>query len=419
MPNSLQDAIVKGVAWLAGVQLPNGAWSSDETYPIGTSGLALLKLETYALEQGKSPFDPTYLYYLQVQKGLDYIFTNAQVDGNGNIYFEEQNKIAYQTGIVLAAICATAEPNHVVTTGSAAVLGKTYKQVADLMIKYLASAQNSTNGGWGYEPSDAPDNSVSGYVVLGLDIAKSSKYNFNCVLPASILTGLDKWITYIQNDNGGSGYTDKYSWVNILKTGNLIQEMRLYGDAVSVSRVQNAINYIVNNWYQNNGDPGWRGTPTEYQATFTVVKGLAGYNLQTIGTPPIDWFADMSSAILAEQNPDGSWPRTQWDTSSTGALSTTWALLTLEKEFVPVVVTPREQAITDLIESVALEQTALSHILNAEGEKIQKAVLNAKSGGELLAINKSVQSMVNSVARLEMVLQGKLELFNDCLCEKE
>ena len=32
------------------------------------------------------------------------------------------------------------------------------------------------------------------------------------------------------------------------------------------------------------------------------------------------------------------------------------------------------QAITDLIQSVALEETALSHILNAEGEKIQKMV---------------------------------------------
>ena len=37
-------------------------------------------------------------------------------------------------------------------------------------------------------------------------------------------------------------------------------------------------------------------------------------------------------------------------------------------------ITTRSQAITDIIESVALEETALSHILNAEGEKIQKMV---------------------------------------------
>ncbi len=78
----------------------------------------------------------------------------------------------------------------------------------------------------------------------------------------------------------------------------------------------------------------------------------------------------------------------------------------------------RCQAITDIIESVAMEQAALSHILNAEGEKIQKVVATATTGEEMLKVNKSVQSILNSVARLELVLQAKLELFQDCLCEE-
>lgn len=77
----------------------------------------------------------------------------------------------------------------------------------------------------------------------------------------------------------------------------------------------------------------------------------------------------------------------------------------------------RCQAITDIITSVALEQTALGHIINAEGEKIQKIVADAKTAEEMLAVNKSVESMLNSITKLEMVLQGKLELFKDCLCD--
>lgn len=80
--------------------------------------------------------------------------------------------------------------------------------------------------------------------------------------------------------------------------------------------------------------------------------------------------------------------------------------------------TTRCQAITDIIESVALEQTALSHILNAEGEKIQKIVQTATKGEDMMAVNKSVHAMVTSVTRLEMVLQAKLELFQDCLCHE-
>ena len=80
--------------------------------------------------------------------------------------------------------------------------------------------------------------------------------------------------------------------------------------------------------------------------------------------------------------------------------------------------TTRSQAITDLIESVALEETALSHILNAEGEKIQKMVaLDGVTPEMFRAANKSVESMVNAVSRLDMILQSKLSVFGNCLCE--
>ena len=67
--------------------------------------------------------------------------------------------------------------------------------------------------------------------------------------------------------------------------------------------------------------------------------------------------------------------------------------------------TTRTRAVTDIIESVALQETALSHILNAEGEKIQKVVAMSDVTPEvLMAVNKSVESMVGAVSRLEMIL---------------
>lgn len=77
----------------------------------------------------------------------------------------------------------------------------------------------------------------------------------------------------------------------------------------------------------------------------------------------------------------------------------------------------RCQAITDIIESVALEQTALSHILNAEGEKLQAVIAVADvSPAQLLDANTSVSKLTNAVSRLELILQSKLELFSDCIC---
>ena len=80
------------------------------------------------------------------------------------------------------------------------------------------------------------------------------------------------------------------------------------------------------------------------------------------------------------------------------------------------VITPgegsREQAVTDLIQSVALQEAALSHIINAEGEKMQKIIaIDNVTPEQLLTLNRSVESLINSIMRLELMFQAKLELF--------
>ena len=63
---------------------------------------------------------------------------------------------------------------------------------------------------------------------------------------------------------------------------------------------------------------------------------------------------------------------------------------------------------------------SLENCKKAEFEKIQKAVATTDiTTSELLAVNKSVESMVNSITKLEMILQSKIALFEDCICESE
>lgn len=87
----------------------------------------------------------------------------------------------------------------------------------------------------------------------------------------------------------------------------------------------------------------------------------------------------------------------------------------------PTITTPSNpismsQAITDLIESIALEETALSHILNAEGEKIQKALAwEDISLDQILNVNDTVMSMVSTINDLEHTLRDKLEFISNNL----
>lgn len=53
-------------------------------------------------------------------------------------------------------------------------------------------------------------------------------------------------------------------------------------------------------------------------------------------------------------------------------------------------------------------QTGLSHIINAEGEKIQKVIGTTQNIDKLLCVNKSVNETVINVTHLEMVLHSKL-----------
>jgi len=82
------------------------------------------------------------------------------------------------------------------------------------------------------------------------------------------------------------------------------------------------------------------------------------------------------------------------------------------------VITPgegtRDQAITDLIQSVALQEAALAHIMNAEGKKMQKIIaMEDVSADELMDLNKSVSQLISAISRLEMLFTAKLELFAD------
>ncbi|WP_326240819.1 hypothetical protein [Alkalihalophilus marmarensis] len=78
----------------------------------------------------------------------------------------------------------------------------------------------------------------------------------------------------------------------------------------------------------------------------------------------------------------------------------------------------REQVALLLLASIAFEELSLAHIMNAEGEKLQYALGTLENGGglaedldldDLLAVNRSVERMLRTVIKKEMLLQFKLE----------
>ncbi len=337
----IDAAIDKGIQWLVDRQTDTGAW--EDTAP---TGFAVLKLQDYAFEYETPVYDP------KVSKGFDYIFGQARIDADG-VYFVESwgGHETYTTGIVMMAIVASQDPGCVVTTPGSVVETWTYKEVVQSCVDWFAATQNP-DGGWRYEAGNqGSDNSNTGYAVLGLRYAEL----FGCMIPASIETGLENWITVIQDpvngdpDDGGSLYAIDWPrpWVNVLKTGNLLFEMAFVGDTTSTGRVQDALDYIERHWNDPNWDPGWKGPGPvwwgepdnpDYQAMYCLMKGLGAMGIRTINVDgsEVDWFDEFTTAIVDTQNLDGSWPHDYWGNE---LLATEWALLVLEYVIPPYEVT--------------------------------------------------------------------------------
>lgn len=83
---------------------------------------------------------------------------------------------------------------------------------------------------------------------------------------------------------------------------------------------------------------------------------------------------------------------------------------------------PTNAAVSLILVSIALEEIGLSHIINAEGEKIQSAVCALNSGKasicDVLAVDKSVSDLLRNVIKKEVLLGLKmseaLEAIQNC-----
>lgn len=78
----------------------------------------------------------------------------------------------------------------------------------------------------------------------------------------------------------------------------------------------------------------------------------------------------------------------------------------------------REESVADIISSIAAEEKAIAHILNAESEKLQKIInMPDATSQELMAANRSVKNSVDIVIQMETALKNKLAMFSDMICQ--
>jgi hypothetical protein len=358
-------AIDSGLAWLAVQQQADGRWNyGGVPESTAATGAALLAF----LEEKPNWGANAVAYQAVVDKGLNFLFSQAtpytignqlhgNPDTNGNgigIKFVgggDNGRDTYVTGLVVPAIVASGTPNAIVTTGSQA--GRTFAAVVQDAVDYFAYGQNeggTARGAWHYwANSGSADNSTAQWPPLAMLYAQS----FGATIPAFVKDELKVWIDFIQNPNGGSGYSGPNDLVNESKTGGLLLQMDFANypgtapGGADQSNMAGALAYLNANW-QNTPGGTWFGNFGHPYAMWSIYKGLevtvglndtaAITNLHPQGGAQIDpgdawnWFEDYAEHLVTTQNLDGSW--NGYDTW-TNILATPWYINILAATQIP------------------------------------------------------------------------------------
>ena len=339
LEDQIECAIQEGLDYMIPLQNMDGYWSDGYT-TIATTGLMCVKLIDRAKELGVDPFSEDYEYKDNLVAAINHIAASLQ-NNMGGLAQLLGNNTTYTTGITAMCLADAANVNPEGTATVADGTVYTYPQITQKLVDWLVAAQNVTEcgqGGWYYtgNPNTAwADNSVSGYATLGLGFALSlAGIDISATLPS-----LDIYIDNVQQNggdyDGGSIYEPCVSrgvGINTLKTGNLLYELGLVGENQGDDRVDRAIAFIVKYWANNGGDCNGCGWVGDYQAMFTMMKGLEGLGVDMLPNPmddDIDWFTEVATYIVSYQNNDGHWLHTAG--RGTSITDTAWALLTLEK----------------------------------------------------------------------------------------
>ncbi|QDV54348.1 prenyltransferase/squalene oxidase repeat-containing protein [Rosistilla oblonga] len=195
-----EEAIERGLAYLAARQKPDGSWSlqghgEDVSLRSDTAATALCVLAF----QGAGYTHLKHQYANTVARAIGFL-TKHQSE-NGDLFRSEDptsnlNVWLYSHSIAALAVCEafgmTKDPE--------------LTDPAQRAIDFIVASQHPTRGGWRYQPQVSSDTSVTGWMTMALKSGELAGLK----VPEKTYQGIDKWVTLSQ-DSAGKPYLFRYN----------------------------------------------------------------------------------------------------------------------------------------------------------------------------------------------------------------
>ena len=337
----VNDAVDSGLVNLASLQQADGRWTMG-SYSTAITAMCLDAFELH----GHLPEDAGDPYNSVVKKGFDYMLTRLEAvpitvgdtDGNGLGVraIEAGMGETYATAMCLMAFADSEAFASVAAVGPPNIVGRSYVDIAQDIVDYLADGQNdaatgTARGGWRYTANyGTSDNDISRWVAMALHSAENG---LGLTIPPFVRPELEFWVAAIQDGTSGvSYYAGPGQIPNLRKTAGLVSEFAFLGDGLATSRMQKALGYIEANWGDAGAlNPNTSGNTMAAQAMRRCASatglgaqlpgGLAWYDNPTLGA---------AQALVDRQNMDGSWPPFDSPAYDSPPLTTALALAALQ-----------------------------------------------------------------------------------------
>lgn len=195
-----EEAVERGLQWLARNQYPDGHWSIDD-FPGETSeslgegsfvsnsaatGLSLLAFlgAGYTHQSGK--------HQEVVDRGMKWLLENQKPDGD--LFVDETEFVwFYSHGIASIALCEayglTKDPD--------------LKAPAQKALDFIVKSQHEEFGGWRYRPQFESDTSVSGWQLMALKSGEMAGLS----VPKEAYTGVSRWLDSVESKSAAGQFS--------------------------------------------------------------------------------------------------------------------------------------------------------------------------------------------------------------------
>ncbi|MDP7276957.1 MAG: hypothetical protein QF363_15860 [Planctomycetaceae bacterium] len=321
--DSSEEAVNRGLVWLAAHQDKNGHWSLNQfqtqckgKHP-NCSGAGRVHSNTAATGMALLPFlaaghtHRSGRFQQVVEKGVNWLASQQKANGDLLSTGDSAHAQMYSHGIAAIALCEaygmTEDPK--------------LKPAAEKSLDFIVKAQNQSTGGWRYRPGEAGDTSVVGWQMMAL---KSGEMAGLTIPPRSIAL-LDKWLKRVEGNKpvgGQFGYTNSSVRPSMTAEGLLC--LQFMGVDRNDPRMRAGADYLLKNLprsNQKNSSYYW------YYATQVM------YHMQ--GKYWEAWNEPLRKQLVSTQKTSGqmagTWdPADNWENQGGRIYATAMKLLVLE-----------------------------------------------------------------------------------------